>query len=953
MTSTPLSDGALRATSECRAQVGPGALDFPVPVLPPAFCPRWSFVAALVLFASPAVARIQDEGQGGSGAVPRGGSGAVVKPPPPDEQPKKPVIVLPKLVHFESAPYPEEAQKAGLQGDVVLKLSIDAEGTVTQADVETPAGHGFDEAAQAAALKFKFEPATRDGKPLPSKILYKYSFTLKEVAPPPGERPVDRTPKTGNLGGSLRIAGTNVPLAGAQVRVTFPDGQTRNFTTSAEGKWGIENLPPGKYKVALNADGFRGQESDEDVVAGEAAEIVYRLAPESEGFEVTVQGERPPREVTRRTLERREISRIPGTSGDALRSIQNLPGVARPPGLAGLLIVRGSAPQDTNTFVDGTIVPLIYHFGGLSSVIPTELLDRIDFYPGNFSARYGRVMGGIVDVGLRSPDTRCDGPYGKKTEKTGCYHGLAQVDLIDARVLVQGPLGPVKGWTFAAGARRSWVDVWIKPVLEESGAGVTTAPVYWDYQVIAETKPSKNDKLSLRAFGSDDRLEILIRDPLAADPIVGGNITLQTGSHRAQMLYTGELSRDVDVTSMLSAGRNLIRFALGNIKFDLDTYPIAARTEFGFKAARGFKLYAGYDFLIVPYDVRVRAPQPPREGEPDPGPFATRPIVETAQSETAFRPAWYLEGEWTPARRLRVVPGLRVDYARDSGHADFDPRINARYDLVPSVDSTEDEAIGRKNLRTTLKGGVGVYSQAPQFQETDPVFGTPNLRSNRSIHYSLGVEQELSRHIELSVEGFYKDLTDLVSRSANTTGAFSYGNEGEGSVVGLETLLKYKPDSRFFGWIAYTLSRSVRKNSPDDNEYLYEFDQTHNLIALGSYRLGRGWEFGARFRLVSGPLTTPVRQPPSLPALYAADSGSYAQLSGEPSSRRLPLFHQLDLRVDKAWQFQVWRLSAYLDILNVYNNQAVEGLGYNYNYTQESYQTGLPIIPSLGLRGEF
>ena len=67
---------------------------------------------------------------------------------------------------------------------------------------------------------------------------------------------------------------------------------------------------------------------------------------------------------------------------------------------------------------------------------------------------------------------------------------MTQVDLIDARALVQGPLGPVKGWSFAAGVRRSWVDAWLKPVLESAGAGVTTAPVYWDYQVIAETKPT-------------------------------------------------------------------------------------------------------------------------------------------------------------------------------------------------------------------------------------------------------------------------------------------------------------------------------------------------------------------------------------------------------------------------------------------------------------------------------
>ena len=77
-----------------------------------------------------------------------------------------------------------------------------------------------------------------------------------------------------------------------------------------------------------------------------------------------------------------EIERIPGTNGDALKSIQNLPGVARPPALLGLLIVRGSAPQDTQTFVDGTPVPLIYHFGGLSSVVPTEVLDEDRLLPG-------------------------------------------------------------------------------------------------------------------------------------------------------------------------------------------------------------------------------------------------------------------------------------------------------------------------------------------------------------------------------------------------------------------------------------------------------------------------------------------------------------------------------------------------------------------------------------------
>ena len=915
--------------------------------------------AASWLSSSGAVAQGQEEddpADRGQGAVPRGSSGAATAPPAAGA-PAKPKLEMPRLLKFADAPYPPEAAKKGLEADVVLRLTIDKTGKVTDAEVVEAGGHGFDEAARDAALKFEFAPAKRNGVPFSAKILYRYSFTLKAVEPdtgaPTGAPPAPAAPKTGNLGGEVRMAEGNLPLAGAEVVITAPDGTETRLVTGEDGKWSVEDLAPGKYRVRVAASGFAPVDIGEEVGAGEATEVTYRLAVVSTGLEVLVQGERPPREVTRRTLERREIARIPGTSGDALRSIQSLPGVARPPGLIGLLIVRGSAPEDTETFVDGANVPLIYHFGGLSSVIPTELLERIDFYPGNFSAKYGRVMGGIVDVGLKSPNTRCYADYGKPSDEDGCYHGLAQVDLIDMRVLVQGPLGPVPGWTFAAGGRRSWIDTWLKPVLEEAGAGVTSAPVYHDYQVLTETKPDPDSKLGLRFFGSDDRFEILIKDPLAQDPGFGGNLRFGVRFFRAQALYQTELSNDVELMTMVSAGRDAIDFSLGTFIFELAAYPVSYRSEFGWKVSKGVKLNTGLDFLVVPFDVFVRAPPPPRPGEPAPGPFTTRPVQETQNSGTGFRPAWYTEAELTPTERARIVPGVRLDYARDSGHGDFSPRVNARYDLVsPKMDSDSPDPTKRA-LRTTLKGGVGMFHQPPQFQETDEVFGTPNLKSNRAIHYGLGVEQELTRQVEIGVEGFYKDMAQRVSRDPNLAGGFDYNNDGTGYVVGMETLLKYKPDKRFFGWLAYTLSRSIRKDGPDEPERLFQFDQTHNLTMLGSYRLARGWEFGARFRIISGPLTTPVLSPPSLPALYAADAAAYTPLEGEPFSERLPVFHQLDIRVDKRWQFRTWRLSAFLDVQNVYNNPAAEALFYNYNFTEQQVQTGLPLIPSLGMRGEF
>lgn len=913
----------------------------------------WGLAVALGLTAPALSAQEEDR----SGAVPSGGSGAVIKRPgeePPD--PKKAVVVPPKLLRFQEAPYPKEAQDQGLQGSVVLTLTIDATGKVTAAEVKERAGHGFDEAARDAALQFVFEPATRDGKPIPVKILYRYDFTLR-VAAPPADAPPPPPPTVGNLSGTLKIAGVDAPLAGAEVQVTLPDGTSRKVLADAQGRWSLEGVPPGKYRVRVSAPGYEATTEDELVAAGEATEVVYRVVPEAEGLEIDVVGEKPPREVTRRTLERREISRIPGTGGDALRSIQSLPGVARPPGLAGLLIVRGSAPQDSLAFIDGTGVPLIYHFGGLSSVVPTELLDQIDFYPGNFGVRYGRLMGGIVDVKLRPPNTECRGDYGRSVEAPAndCYHGLAQLDLIDGRLMLEGPI--TDGWSFLVAGRRSWIDAWITPVLEEAGAGVTSAPVYYDYQAIVEAKPSAKSRFSLRAYGSDDRFEILIEDPAAQEPAFGGNLTFGTSFVRVQGLYETELSRDVSLTTMVATGKSSLGFSLGTFKFEVDVYPVELHSEFALRAGEGVTLNAGYELQVAPFDVFVRAPQPPRPGEPDPGPFVTRPPLETQVSDTAFRPAWYMDAEITPMYGLRLVPGFRVDYARDSGQTDFSPRVVARYDLVSpyAEGDTEAEAYagGRRRLRTTVKGGAGMFHQPPQFQETDTVFGTPGLRSNRAMHYSLGVEQELTRWIDLSVEGFYKDLTNLVSRQESLSGGFQYGNDGQGYTMGLETLLKYKPDSRFFGWLAYTLSRSVRRDSPGEEEYLIQFDQTHNLTVLGSYRLGRGWEFGARFRVISGSLDTPVLSPPALPALFAADAGAYVPLQGEPFSRRLPLFHQLDLRVDKRWQFRQWALSAYLDVQNAYNNAAVESLLYSYDFSQSTVQTGLPILPSIGVRGEF
>ena len=859
--------------------------------------------------------------------------GTVRQPEQPAEPPPPPpttttTITPPVIKKDEGAKYPDEAIKDKVKEpvEVVLVLELDATGAVTNATVETPAGHGFDEAALEAAKKLEFEPAKRNGQPIPAKIRHKYAF-----APPAAQ-----------LVGKVTTQLRDTPLEGATVTVQAADGKQWTTTAKADGSWRIEGVPAGTYKITVASSGYAPQTSEETLDPGTETQVDVRLAREQaaappppppgvaveEVEEVTVRGKRPPREVTKRTLEQRELARIPGTNGDALRAIQNLPGIARAPGFAGLLIVRGAAPQETGTYVDGTYVPIIYHFGGLSSVIPTEMLDRIDFYPGNFSTYFGRHTGGVIDVGVKDPQVRKDPKAHLGAARAG-IHGLVQADLIDARTVVQGPLGNT-GWNFAIAGRRSYVDVWLKPALTELGSSVTTAPVYYDYQAILQ-RDWDNKKHSLRffVFGSDDRLEVLVRQVAGSNPGLTGNVGLGTAFYRLQARYVGKFSEDTELRLVGAVGKDAVQFNLGDNYFILSSYPISGRAELAQKLATGVRNNVGLDMLVQPYDVDLRTPPIPRPGEPPAGPFGSQPPVSFQDTGSLYRPALYDEFELTPFKGTRIVPGVRLDYTRENRSWDLQPRVNARQDLTSEFP------------RTTLKGGIGRFTNPPQPQETNPIFGVPGTRSIVANHYGFGAEQEITKQIEISSEAFYRQYDGIIVQGQ--------GNTGEGRAYGLETLLRYKPDAKFFGFIAYTLSRSVRRESPDEPEHLAFYDQTHILTAIGSYRLGRGWELGARFRLVSGNMRTPQTY-----GFFDNNVGSYIPgISFPPYSVRNPMFHQLDIRIDKTWYFQEGvKMSAYLDIYNVYNQGNVEGVSYNFNQTLSTFATGIPILPSLGMRLE-
>ncbi len=694
--------------------------------------------------------------------------------------------------------------------------------------------------------------------------------------------------------------------------------------TDADGRFAFRGLPAGDWRLVIDeADYFRV-----DVVAivveGERTDVTYYVERNELGENVATVTATPIRqEVTRRTISVAEIQRIPGNNNDAIRVVQNLPGVARPAFGGGDVIIRGSAPEDTQFLIDGMGIPAVYHFGGLRAVFPSELLEEINFLPGGYSAYYGRATGGVVEVVTR-------------TEQPETVTGHVDTNLFDTGVWLEIPIGD-KAF-IQMGARRSYIDAVLGAVADEIGLNFTTAPRYYDGQLRGVWEINPRNRLSLLLYTSDDLIDFVSDDEVGVDPQQRGGIRARSYFTGGQMRLESRLSDTLTNTFTAQVYRQGLNFRLGqDLFFDLTGVQHAYRDTLAWEVSENVTLRYGMDIVAVPGEIRIRLPEPPAEGQEATN-FLDEEPIDISTAFSVYQPAHFLEGDFQIGR-LNVLPGLRQEYYRPPARWGVDPRLALRYQLSDTI---------------LVKGAVGQFHQAPTPAETADGFGNPDLRLERAVHYIAGTELTLDDGITFNVELFYKDLEQLVSPSNAVTGegddvrALRYDNEGRGRIFGGEMLLRARIGSRFFGWAAYTVSRSERLDSGESEWRLFDFDQTHILTLLGTYNLPKNWSVGARFRLVSGNPDTPI-----LGGVYNADTDAYVRVAGATNSVRQPAFHQLDLRVDKRWVRDRFIWNLYLDVQNVYNRGNQEDVNYSYDFEESAPVTGLPIIPAFGLRLEF
>src|SRR5262249_15419948 len=457
-----------------------------------------------------------------------------------------------------------------------------------------------------------------------------------------------------------------------------------------------------------------------------------------------------------------------------------------------------------------------------------------------------------------------------------------------------------------AGAyRRSYIDLLLPLFLSADAPSFTVAPRYDDAQLKLQWKPSARHTVSLLGLHSQDALELITKSSFASGPTMGRNFQNETGFNQLRLRYTyqGEAWR-VDSIGLLDRTGVLVNVGGSRgVEIHATTYGVRSTAEL--RLSEAFVPAAGVDWTYATGTFAAAVQAPGREGNPRSLGPTNPPLLEDA-------PFWDSQlGFWTelrlrPVPTLLLVPGVRLDLTtirlQQTPLLTADPRLAVRWTLSPAV---------------TLKGGVGLYHQPPQLAagEVDPVFGNPDLGARRALQTSLGVEWNIRPDLLLSVEGFYNRLwaipissSALVMRNGQLVPQ-NLVNGGRGRIYGLEVLFRQALTRRMFGWIAYTFSRSERLDRTGDPWRLFDYDQTHVLTAIVSYKLGAGWELGGRFRYATGNPQTPV-----VGSIKDDITDTFVPLFGPTNSRRLPAFAQLDVRVDKVWTFNNWSLDLYLDV---------------------------------------
>ena len=695
------------------------------------------------------------------------------------------------------------------------------------------------------------------------------------IAPPSPQAPMQGTVFA--RGGHRRLPAAIVYVDGAAVA-----------EADAKGRFAVM-VAPGRHRLQVTAPAHAAAEVVIDVPAtGWSGDV--RLTAGGSLQETVVAGKRA---VAAVRVGGEEARTTPGTGGDPFRVIESLPGVSQVIWPFALYAIRGGNPGNTGFFLDGMRVPALFHFALGPSIVHPYLIDKLSFYPGGYPTRLGGYVSGAIaaESAAPPPDTT---------------RFAADVRVYDAGGLAAAPWDGGRG-TVVVAARYSYTGLVVSRLFGNVNFG------YADYQLRAD-HTFAGGRLTLLALGSFDQLDI--RDESIGDaslnfhrqdlrwerPVAGGLLFMRATSSiddAHSLLYDSP----IDVRSYGLASRLAYSHPLGSavvIEVGTDSEAQRFRTDVG---------TAVVGALSAP---PMPAPQP-------------RFFGDLARSRDALSVAGYVAASiaW---RRLSLDPGLRYAQYFEQGttRGSLQPRLAARVGLTRAL--SVDATVGRFAQMPSLPIGVGGFE----------AFGLRDFGLQTSTQAALSLEARLAADLTLRVTGFHQWLyvSDLRSTIARDVREPEFLQMRDGRGYGGELLLRLPRQARVHGWLAYTLSWSMRDfdgiAAPSD------WDQRHIVNLVTTVRITNGYSVGGRFHYNSG------RPYPVQTALQTVEY------------QRLPPFWQIDLRVDKRVVFDRYTLDIYLELGNATLTRQVTAYAPVDAADAPPTQIGFRIVlPSLGIHAEW
>ncbi len=747
----------------------------------------------------------------------------------------------------------------------------------------------------------------------------------------------------------------------------FDKVSQQGTTTNA---YGFYSLTLGRDSVALQVSyvGYAPYLRGSFLNRRNVTEMDVALLPDNVLDEVEVVGTRSG-EVQERTqmssinLDIKTVKNLPVLLGetDLLKIIQLLPGVqSGTEGTSGFY-VRGGGPDQNLILIDGVPVYNVSHLFGFFSVFNSDAINNVQLIKGGFPAEYGGRLSSVLDVRMKEGNM-----------KTWKVEGA--VGVISSRLTLEGPLWKDRT-SMIVSARRTYLDVLTQPIISANNPNGTGGYYFYDFNAKINHKINRNNQLYLSYYNGLDEAYIRYKDSYENQgyrnttdsdnrlnwgnriatarwnaiitPKLFSNVTLTYSRYRF-LTALGLAQSETDLTTLET---NTNRFDLSYLSEIEDR---GAKWDFDYAPSPNHAIKFGASYTRHAYEPGVNSIIFSSNGNELDTNFGSFPKV--ADDYVA-----YIQDDWKVGDRLRVnlgvhFNGFRVD---EKNYTSLQPRISARYLL---------------NEKSSLKWS---YVQMVQYMHllSNQTIGLPtdlwvpvteNVLPQESWQTAVGYAYNLGKGWEFTLEGYYKDMQNLIEYKDGASFLFGFEDwqekvtAGQGWSYGSEVLLE-KKTGRTTGWLGYTLSKTMRQFDEINfgKPYPYTYDRRHDVSLTMSHQFNEAWSGGLVWVYGTGRATTlPIRsyyaQPLNLgwqPYYMTID-----QVDGRNNFRQ-PAYHRLDVSMtyskptrwggEASWQFGVY---------NAYNRINIFFMDFgtddNGNRVLKGY--GLfPMIPSISYAFKF